>query len=119
MKWKMFCQIKTVVTLAFGLLVFFVPALLWGLFGFEINDHVVLLSRLIGIVYVALGVMFYTLRDYESSASRKQTAIIVGSADSAAAVLLAVATVQAVANPFTWVLVASYGLFGLALFILG
>jgi len=119
MQWKMFCQIKTIVTLGFGLLVLIVPALLWGLFGFDINDHVILLSRLIGIVYVAMGVMFFNMRNYDPSPSRKQTAVIVGSADLAAGVLLAVATVQAVVNPLTWLLVASFAVFGVAWFILG
>lgn len=119
MKWKTFCLFKTVLTLAFGLLVLLVPSFLWGLFGFDVNDHVVLLSRLIGILYVAMGVMFYNMRFLDPSVSRKQTAVIVGTADLASALLFTVAVLQSVVNPLAWLMMASYGVFAVLWFALG
>ena len=119
MKWKTFCQLKALITLAFGLLVLLVPAFTWGLFGFDVTDHVTLLSRLIGIVYVAMGVMFYNMHSLDPSASRRQTAVIVGTADLASALLFVIATVTSVTNPLAWLLVVSFGLFSVLWFVLG
>ena len=118
MQWKTFCQIKTVATVAFGVILIAIPALLWSLFGIDASDLAVLLSRMIGVLYVALGVMIFKMRDSDASASRKQTAVIIGTADLATGGLFVLAAVQAVVNPLGWVLVASYGLFGAAWFVL-
>jgi hypothetical protein len=118
MQWKTFCQIKTVVTVTFGLIFLAVPSLLWSLFGLDASDLAVLLSRMIGVLYVALGVMIFKMRDLEVSVSRKQTAVIIGTADLASGGLFVLAAIQAVVNPLGWLFVASYGLFGAAWFVL-
>jgi hypothetical protein len=118
MQWKMFCQIKTVVTLVFGGIFLAVPALFWSLFGFDFSDHAVLLSRMLGIIYVSTAVMIFNMRGYEPSASRKQTAVTMGTADIVTGGLFVFVTLQTVVNPIGWVLVAAYVLFGAAWFVL-
>lgn len=118
MQWKMFCQIKTVVTVLFGAIFLAVPALFWSLFGFDSNAHADLLTRMLGIIYVSTAFTIFSMRDLSPSTSRKQTAVTMGTTDLVTACLLVVATIQAVINPLGWVLVAAYVIFGSAWFVL-
>ena len=119
MQWKTFCHIKAPVTLGSGLLMLVVPALFWSLFGVHDNDQFVVMSRMIGALYVALSFIFFNMRELTASADRKRTAIAVGAADLASALILAVAASQGVLNPLAWVLVATYGVFAFAWIRLG
>ena len=119
MKWKTFCHIKALATFSAGLLMLLIPSLFWSLFGVHESEQFMVLSRILGTLYVALGIIFFHMRELVASADRKRTAITVGSADLASAAILAVAASQVVLNPLTWVLVAVYGVFALAWFALG
>ena len=118
MQWKTFCHIKALVTLGSGLLMLGIPALFWSLFGVHDSDQFILMSRMLGALYVALGFIFFNMRELVASADRKRTGITVGVVDLASGVILAVAACQAVLNPLTWVLVIAYGVFAVAWFVL-
>jgi hypothetical protein len=111
MKLSVLFRVNAVVATAFGLALALVPAELLALYGITLTPGTTLLARLVGAVYVGLGVLGWLAHAAAPSEAR-QAIVRARFLQEALGFLVSVyGVLSGASNAFGWSIVAIYGLF--------
>jgi hypothetical protein len=112
MKVTTFLVVKAIVSLAFGLALALVPAVLMGLYGVTLNPAGALMGRLVGACLIGIGLTCWLGSNVASDGQRAITlALFIG--DSVGFVVALVAQLSGLMNAVGWTVVAVWLLLAL------
>lgn len=108
MSYKTMMIIKAAVCLGFGLLLLFVPAFVYGLFGATLNDGGLFAAREYAAAMIGLLMITWFGRNARDSDLRRATILGLTLYDAIGAVLSVIAVLTGVMNALGWAIVALY-----------
>jgi hypothetical protein len=109
MQITLFTKPKAIVTLLFAAIFLLDANLILTYFGIELNDGGILVARILGAVYLVLGIEFWMIADKKDISER--SAILYSFAEIIAGVICLHAAVSGVMNGLGFLLAVAYALF--------
>ena len=114
MRLKFWMIVKAMVVLVFGIGFVVIPEFVLDLFGMDLDEGGILMSRLFGAAYIFKALLFWLLRNTPTS-ERPIRVVLISDvvSDAIAFVVTLIATVNGVWNGLGWLPVGLYLVFGL------
>ncbi len=107
--------IKAVVAFAFGILLLLVPGQLLNLFGVKLDADGLMMTQLVGALDIGIGIMTAYVREGADTPVGAGVILSMIVQDVIGFIVLIIAELKGVANPYGWVIVVVNALFALAL----
>ena len=104
MKLKTFFTIKAVITIFFGLGFLLTPVLSWGIFGVNLQEEGVMVSRYLGVAFVCIFLLCWLNRD-SSEEAQKTATLVLAITDTLGFVTSLVAQFSGTPNALGWLIV--------------
>lgn len=108
MQLKHWMVAKTVVALAFGLTLVFIPGTFCSLYAIQLGPGGVFMTRLFGQAFIVIGIALWFARNTSEPAIQRAFAVAVLVGDAIGFIVTLMATLSGVQNALGWSSVALY-----------